>query len=889
MGPTLNSVDLGFDSFNSKVQSVAEPIAGATNKVLLLEAGIAALATTLVVKGVNASADFSASFNEISTLVTATDEDLEKFRGDILTYSQTSTQSIDKINSAIYNAISAGLAYEDSLDALSIAEKLAVATKSDLDTTLVTLVSSLNAYGVGMESATDFSDALFTAVKQGQTTLPELSASLAQVTGIAAQSGVSFDELLAALAAITSTGVPTSQAVTSIKAALSNILKPTKDAEDAANKLGIKFDATALRTQGLEGFIKTLTDATANDKDAMTGLFGSVEALNGMLVLTGTGSSKFTDSLQAMADKSGSTSVAFDKMKDNLKLMGQVLENSVNALLVGIGDRLQDEAGGITKALSSVFATLTESFQKGDLKVLVDNLEKFLQGVEKELSGMASALPEALNGLDFSGLLTALKALGGEIGGIFELDLTDPKQLQKAIQSIVDAMEKLTIFTRGVVEGWDPFIKSVKLAIKETGGLDDNTVKLLGNIGGISQAISKFSGVVDTLSAVLHIMGASFTLNFLTKLAPLIGAAGTIPLLAAALTAVGVALVAFGIFDIDKWILSWEPIGDISKGVKEFVVNILGLSEAQKQQIQASENSEKTLKNLQKTYPELGITMDNMLVKYDEIEAAENKATEAAKNNTKAVQDQTLSFDDAVKKLGLTTKEFYNAEAAKKAFTDGGIDGLNLYNDGLGTVSRLVKQVDGDHKEVKASVVSVGTAMTETGKKADSALKLTVDQAQEAQQAMLDYEVSMEKIASNERIARIDAFVDLNVADMENQAAIIGSIFEGLTATFQDTGEQISSLFNVWSESDGMDKTKVWGAIQREQERRDESLQAQMDLTYAEIEYMNSKTASLQRGDALISINGDGLKPHLEAFMFEIIEQIQIKANDEGGELLLGL
>ena len=34
--------------------------------------------------------------------------------------------------------------------------------------------------------------------------------------------------------------------------------------------------------------------------------------------------------------------------------------------------------------------------------------------------------------------------------------------------------------------------------------------------------------------------------------------------------------------------------------------------------------------------------------------------------------------------------------------------------------------------------------------------------------------------------------------------------------------------------------------------------------------------------------NGDGLQPHLEAFMWEILEAIQVRVNADGYEMLLG-
>ena len=51
---------------------------------------------------------------------------------------------------------------------------------------------------------------------------------------------------------------------------------------------------------------------------------------------------------------------------------------------------------------------------------------------------------------------------------------------------------------------------------------------------------------------------------------------------------------------------------------------------------------------------------------------------------------------------------------------------------------------------------------------------------------------------------------------------------------------------------------------------------------------MKAQTNALNSGQGLITISGDGLKPHLEAFMWEILQTIQVKVNADGLKMLLG-
>ena len=70
-----------------------------------------------------------------------------------------------------------------------------------------------------------------------------------------------------------------------------------------------------------------------------------------------------------------------------------------------------------------------------------------------------------------------------------------------------------------------------------------------------------------------------------------------------------------------------------------------------------------------------------------------------------------------------------------------------------------------------------------------------------------------------------------------------------------------------------------------------EALEMQKSLTEAEVDLMKAKTERIKSlsDEAMITVNGDGLKPHLEMIMWEIFEAIQIRATQEGlDKLLLG-
>ena len=80
-------------------------------------------------------------------------------------------------------------------------------------------------------------------------------------------------------------GMPASQAITSLKAVLSNVIKPTDEAEKTAARLGIQFNTTSVSTKGLSGFLWDTYNAAHGNIDKLGSLFGSVEGLNGVMLL----------------------------------------------------------------------------------------------------------------------------------------------------------------------------------------------------------------------------------------------------------------------------------------------------------------------------------------------------------------------------------------------------------------------------------------------------------------------------------------------------------------------------------------------------------------------------------------------------------------------------
>ena len=247
-------------------------------------------------------------------------------------------RSAADIQGAMFQTLSAGVDAAESVEFLRVAATASVGGFTSMETAVDGLTNIVNAYGLETAEAGAISDAIFAANKYGKTTFEEIAQGIGKVAPTAALLGIGFDELSAAIASVTKQGVKTTQVITGIRSTLVAILKPTKDAEETAAKLGIEFGEAALKAQGLQGFLTTVKEAVGDNTTALSKLFGNVRALGYVSAQTSKGG--LADMATVLKDiEEGTTtasSAAAKAADDHAFAMGQ-MEKRQDAAVVQIG------------------------------------------------------------------------------------------------------------------------------------------------------------------------------------------------------------------------------------------------------------------------------------------------------------------------------------------------------------------------------------------------------------------------------------------------------------------------------------------------------------------------------------------------------------------------
>jgi len=409
------------DQFRAELKKIKKSTAG-LEKSLAKTAKISAAAFVGLAAAaglaVKSFAKFESGFTNVQTLLDKSSFKTKSFtkgiadmKDGLLELGAASGESFEVLNEALFDTVSAGIDAEESIAFLAAATNLAIAGATDTSVAVNGMTSAMNAFGIEADQAIEVSQKFFVAQKAGKTTVAELAQGFGKAGATAAAYGVSLDELLASVSAVTLGGVKTSAAYTGFNAALVSISKPTADAAAEAKRLGIEFNTTALRTQGLEGFLKTLTSANGFTQKSVERLFGSVEAQKVIFALTGAQADAFSKQIVDLADKqklAATFTAALEVKQKTTEQSMKRLKSASGAVAITIGEQLAPTVNNLATTLTD----LVKRFNDLD-KEQVQSIVTAAKWVGSILAGIASATAFALAAIKVSAIIASLTAAFG--------------------------------------------------------------------------------------------------------------------------------------------------------------------------------------------------------------------------------------------------------------------------------------------------------------------------------------------------------------------------------------------------------------------------------------------------------------------------------------------
>lgn len=440
---------LNNTQFNAGIMSAQNKLGGfggAAGAIFKTVARVAAVAmgavTAAIGKGIYDAVKFEQQLANVSTMVRKNvSPTMDGFRKELLRVSKQFGESTETLSKGLYDILSASIPAEKAMTVLEVSAMAAKAGVTETAVAVDAITTLINAYGMSAEDAGYASDILFSTVVRGKTTFAELAPTIGKVATLGAEAGVSMKELGAMIAIMTRRGIESQKATTFLRAAITELLKPTDDAVKTAKSMGIEFGSEALAAKGLTG---VLNDLRGMPPDLLVKFFPNVRSLQAIITTTGEMNEEI-DTFNEILSQGSPTIIAFNKNTATSQFRFEQFTKTVKATSIEVGKRFLD-------SFSETMAKITTWLQgEGGERIigffgriadsaaeLIPKIFDFAARMRAFLQWFADATAPAWNAWrDFFGLIWGgLKNLVDTVFGFSG----DTGKAFNAVQNIIKAM-----------------------------------------------------------------------------------------------------------------------------------------------------------------------------------------------------------------------------------------------------------------------------------------------------------------------------------------------------------------------------------------------------------------------------------------------------------------
>ncbi|KAA0004648.1 MAG: phage tail tape measure protein [Thermoplasmata archaeon] len=356
-----------FNSIQGNLKAVGTELANVGKKMSmsvslpLLGAGVAAGKMAM---------SFSDALTYANTMMGASEEEMKKMRKVALDLASATGKSAIDIMKGFYDVASAGFKGEEAFKIQEIAAKGAMGGFIEHSQAVNALVKNLSIYEKTGDDAAQMMDVMHAIVDKGLLTFDELSTSFARASKFAVPLNISVEEMGAAMGFLSKKTASANEAATALAALTRAFIKPSKEMVDLtkewAKKQGLAADTTTaqmVKTLGLRGTLKLLTEETGRNEEAMGKLIADSEGLTAALYLTSKeGVKELDENFQHLSNSIGLTDRKAEIASQSFKVRLSMALERLKRLAIEVGTVLLEELlPGLEKAGEKV-TDVTEWF-----------------------------------------------------------------------------------------------------------------------------------------------------------------------------------------------------------------------------------------------------------------------------------------------------------------------------------------------------------------------------------------------------------------------------------------------------------------------------------------------------------------------------------------------
>ena len=324
----------------AKKENAGNKFSAATGNLAKGAAVVAAGAAPLAAM-IGTAATFEQAMSKVKAITNSSNEDMARLNETAQQLGASTQFSATQAAEAMSYLGMAGWKTDQIIAGMPGMVDLAAASGSDLATVADIVSDDLTAFGMSADQAGHMADVMAAASTNANTNVEMMGMTFKYAGAVAGALGYSLEDVSIATGLMANAGIKADQAGTSLRAIMTRLIDPPKDAATALDTLGI----SAINADGsVKPFRQTIMELrekfkglSQSEKAQMASSIAGTEAMSGFLAVVNASDSDFDTLANAIDNADGASKQMANTMNDNAKGGAIQLQSAIEGVSIAIG------------------------------------------------------------------------------------------------------------------------------------------------------------------------------------------------------------------------------------------------------------------------------------------------------------------------------------------------------------------------------------------------------------------------------------------------------------------------------------------------------------------------------------------------------------------------
>lgn len=318
---------------------------------------------------ISLAAGFGGTMSKVEALSGASEVEMSELTGKAKELGATTKFTATEAAEAMTYMGMAGWNAQQMISGMDGVLMLAAASGEDLGTVSDIVTDDLTAFGLAANDVGHFADVLAAASTSSNTNVGLMGETFKYVAPLFGTMKWSAEDAAVAVGLMANAGIKGTQAGTSLKTAIANLISPSEKMREKMDELGISMENVKSFSEVQTMLRSSFAGLSEQEQAAAASVIFGKEAMSGMLNIINASQTDIDKLTNAISNCDGAAKQMSETMLDNLGGQMTLLSSASDALKVTVGDAFKDELTSLAKIGTKILTDVNAFAEKNPVIV----------------------------------------------------------------------------------------------------------------------------------------------------------------------------------------------------------------------------------------------------------------------------------------------------------------------------------------------------------------------------------------------------------------------------------------------------------------------------------------------------------------------------------------